>query len=59
MEEEKCRRFKCFVCEYKGKEETYYFNNGSIDGLKIVTFVTKDTPFDPVNFSMGQTISYY
>jgi len=55
------RRFKRFTNEIKGNEETLYFDDGSIDGLRIVTFVTKDIPIDFTNekVSVGYDISYY
>jgi hypothetical protein len=59
LEEEQGRRFKRFVREIKGDEETIYFNNGTPEGLRVVTFITKQTPFDAVNFSYGLTIRYY
>ena len=60
-EDEKSRRFKQFVCEIKGNEESYYYNDGSIDGLRIVTFVRKHVPlkFDSPNLCAELEISFY
>jgi len=41
LEEEQHRRFKSFVLEIQGDKETLYYNDGTISGLKIVTFETK------------------
>lgn len=39
LKEEKGRRFKRFMREIEGDKETIYFNDGSVNGLRIVTFV--------------------
>jgi len=36
---EKERRFKKIIMERNGNEETYYYNDGSIEGLRIITFI--------------------
>lgn len=46
LQEESQRRFKRFHTIHQGNEETIYFNDGSIDGKRIVTFVKKDTSLD-------------
>ena len=60
-EEEQKRRFKRFAIEYKGNEETIYFNDGSINGKRIVTFVKKDNliDFDNDKFKLNTYYSYY
>ena len=58
IEEEK-RRFKRLLVDYKNNEETIYFNDGSIEGKRIVTFVKKDIPFDAENFTLGYEETYY
>jgi hypothetical protein len=44
IEEESKRRFKRLGMEINGNEETIYFNDGSINGIRIVTFVRKESP---------------
>jgi hypothetical protein len=44
VESEAKRRFKRFAIEYNGNEETVYFNDGSEQGKRVVTFVKKDNP---------------
>jgi hypothetical protein len=41
FEAEKQRRFKCLLVEVREEDnsETYYYNDGSIEGLRIVTFI--------------------
>ena len=58
IEEEK-RRFKRLSIELKGNEETIYFNDGSLNGIRIVTFVRKEVPFDINTFSLGYEETYY
>lgn len=41
---EASRRFKRLAIEYKGNEETIYFNDGSEQGKRIVTFVREEQP---------------
>ncbi len=59
LQEELQRRFKRFCTVRQGNEETIYFNDGSIKGKRIVTFVKKDTPFDAENFTLGYEETYY
>lgn len=59
LQEELQRRFKRFCTVRQGNEETIYFNDGSIEGKRIVTFVKKDTPFDTENFTLGYEETYY
>jgi hypothetical protein len=61
IEEEAKRRFKRLSIDYKGNEETIYFNDGSEYGIRIVTFVRKDEPisFEPQKASMQVDYSYY
>ena len=40
LEEEKIRRFPNLLVEKFENTRTYYYNDGSIEGLKIVTFKT-------------------
>ena len=56
---EQHRRFKRFAREFRGEEETIYFNDGSMSGLRIITFKTEQEPFNPEKFSIGYTVSYY
>jgi hypothetical protein len=59
--EEERRRFKRFVSEFEGNEEHIYFNDGSDNGIRIVTFVKEDNPisFDPEKLSMSVNYYYY
>ena len=59
LQEELQRRFKRFCTVRQGNEETIYFNDGSIEGKRIVTFVRKDIPFDAENFTLGYEKTYY
>ena len=59
FEEESKRRFKRFCTVIQGNEETIYFNDGSIEGRRIVTFVKKDTPLSAVDFTIGYEETYY
>ena len=60
-ETEKKRRFKTLLCVKQDNEETYYFNNGSSEGLRIVTFVEDPREVIPKNYSVHISIelSYY
>jgi hypothetical protein len=61
IEEEAKRRFKRFAIEYNGNEEIIYFNDGSEQGKRIVTFVRDEQPlsfeFDKCEMRVGY--SYY
>lgn len=59
LQQELKRRFKMFCTVRQGNEETIYFNDGSVEGKRIVTFVKKDIPFDSENFSLGYEETYY
>jgi hypothetical protein len=61
IEEEQKRRFKRLSIEYKGNEETIYFNDGSINGKRIVTFVQNDMMpnLKDATYKITQTYSYY
>lgn len=58
IEEESKRRFKRLIIENQGNEEIVYFNDGSIEGKRIVTFVRKDHPLVEGSESMQMKISY-
>jgi len=57
--EEERRRFKRLSSEYNGNKQTIYFNDGSLEGKRIVTFVKKEIPFDAENFTLGYEETYY
>lgn len=61
IEEEAKRRFKRLAIEYNGNKETIYFNDGSVEGKRIVTFVRDEQPlnfeFDKCEMRVGY--SYY
>jgi hypothetical protein len=61
IEEEQKRRFKRFAIEYNGNKETIYFNDGTAEGKRIVTFVRSDEPvsFDPEKTTMRVNYSYF
>jgi len=53
------RRFKRLAIEYNGNEEIIYFNDGSEQGKRIVTFVKKDNPLTFETGQMSVEYSYY
>ena len=59
--EETKRRFKRIVVVYQNNEESVYFNDGSVDGLRVVTFVKTSTPldFNVGNFTVRYEENYY
>ena len=57
--EEKKRRFKRLSVIVNRREETIYFNDGSIDGVRIVTFFKKDLPYNPDKFTIGYEEFHY
>ncbi len=61
FEEEQRKRFKSFFSEYRGDEETIYYNDGSENGLRVITFVRTETPIDYNNnkISVGIDLTYY
>ena len=61
IEEEAKRRFKRLATEYNGNKETIYFNDGSIEGKRIVTFVREEKPltFNTERCQMGVIYFYY
>ena len=61
IEAEAKRRFKRLSIEYKDNEEIIYFNDGSEQGKRIVTFVKKDSPltFENDRCKISMEYSYY
>lgn len=59
VKEESERRFKLFLRYIEGNKETIYYNDGSLNGLRIVTFITEQKPFDPDECSISHEITYY
>lgn len=61
LKEEQQRRFQRFLYEYKDNTETIYYNDGSVEGLRIITFVKDNTtdPYDIANFKINMQYSYY
>lgn len=55
------RRFKRFAIVYSGNEEIVYYNDGSIDGIRIITFVKKENPieFEKGSVKMNYELNYY
>ena len=58
-QEELKRRFKRLSRVRQYNEEIIYFDDGSIDGKRIVTFVRKYIPFNPETLSVGYEETYY
>jgi len=56
---EEHKRFKSFSRDIRGEEETIYYNDGSISGLRVITFKTVQEPFNPEKFSIGYTTTFY
>ena len=56
---EQHRRFKRFAREIRGDEEVIYYNDGSVSGLRVITFKITQESFNPEQFSIGYTVSYY
>lgn len=56
---EQHRKFKRFARETRGDEETIYYDDGSLEGLRVITFKTTPMPFDPEKPSIGYNVSYY
>lgn len=63
FEQEEKRRFKRFVVEIIGDEETLCFNDGGVGGVRVVTFVNKQNPiiFNSIEdtFSSSIEVCYY
>lgn len=61
VEAEQRRRFKRFVVEYNDTEETYWYNDGSETGLRVVTFKKPQPNFDlkEANHTVKSEVSYY
>lgn len=60
MELEKVRRFKSLSVVYDiGGSETIYYNDGSKNGLRIVTFTPNIFPFDFETMSLKMESNYY
>ena len=59
FQQEKDRRFKRFRIEQRENETSYYYNDGSTEGLRVITFVDTQTPFDKEDFSIGIETTYY
>lgn len=58
FQEEKKRRFSRFIIEDDGEKETVYFNDNSMDGIRIVTFVRKDNPFMNETDRLEMSVKY-
>ena len=61
-EEEKKRRFKSMLCEIHGNEERWYYNDGNIEGIRVVTFFDKGkgpSDLETKRFHIGINIDYY
>lgn len=63
LEEQQNKRFKDICITYQNNEETYYYNDGSDNGLRIITF-TEINSSPKIDFKTGKVsveseISYY
>jgi hypothetical protein len=56
---EQRRRFKSLVREFKNNQETIYYNDGSEQGVRIVTFVTSPIKWDDEKMTAGIDTTYY
>jgi len=59
---EKTRRFKTLMCEIHGNEERYFFNDGSEQGIRIVTFKEREEgirDYQSKEFTMNINVDYY
>tara|TARA_R110000796_G_scaffold37783_1_gene95553 strand:- start:111 stop:419 length:309 start_codon:yes stop_codon:yes gene_type:complete len=61
MKIEDKRRFSRLSLESNGVGQTLYYNDGSVDGLRVVTFVQTQKPFNPndKNPTFGYEETYY
>ena len=57
---EKSKRFKSLQLENLDGKETYYYNDGSANGFRVVTFEIVDTPADFNDVpKIGLELKYY
>lgn len=59
FDKEEKSRFKSLIREFKGNEETIYYNNGSVGGLRVVTFATILKPINPETMTIEAEITFY
>jgi len=59
FDEEKNRVFKRLAIVHSGNEEMILFNDGSVEGLRVVTFMTKQEPINMKDFSINCVTTYY
>ena len=59
FQEELKRKFKCICVVGDFNSHTFFYNDGSIEGKRIVTFEIDDSLFDPKNLSFGYKVKYY
>lgn len=65
LDEERKRRFRRILIEQNNSTETWYFNDGSLEGMRIITFVQDNKSFNPTmldevhKFSLSLELSYY
>lgn len=57
------KRFQTMSIERDGNKETYWYNDGSVEGLRIVTFVLKAKPLPSIKegqrIDLGIEFDYY
>ena len=59
LESEKYKRFKSLTVETQGDKETWYYNDGSKDGLRIITFETVKPDFRNMSNTLEWNLKYY
>jgi hypothetical protein len=60
LKEEEQRRFRSFIREIQDEEEVIYYNDGSVEGLRVITFVS-ETNIDctDTSYSITSDLRYY
>ncbi len=59
LEEEKRRRFKRLIIETNHSSETLYFNDGSEEGIRVVTFTRSPPVWDTECYKVTWEETYY
>jgi hypothetical protein len=60
IEADKKRRFKKMICEFHPTEEIWYYDNGTAEGERIITFKSFEPKYDfEKNTTIGMELEYY
>ena len=59
LQMEEKRRFKSLAREFKDNQETIYYNDGSEQGLRVITFLTSPIKWDDNKMRAGIDTTYY